>query len=176
MSTLRVNNIQTTAGINNLGRILQVIKTVKSDVFTASNADGTFQDVTGMSASITPVSTNSRILVMVNIGKHAGINNNAFRILRSGTAWDVGVEDGVRPRINFSESNQGRDVNHTGNISWSSVDSPNTTSTITYQLQVMPENTSSTTFRLNRSWANTNGIQGYNGSAASTVILMEISV
>lgn len=176
MSTLRVDNIQNTSGQQNLGRILQVVKTVFSDVFTASNADGTWQNTTGMSATITPRNSSSQIIVMVSLGKIGGINNNAFRVLRNGTEWDVGVAAGSRQRIQFSDSNQGRDTNHTGSIGWMSVDSPGTSSAITYQLQHMPENISGTTFRLNRSWSNTDATQGYNGSAASTIVLMEIGL
>ena len=176
MSTLKVNNIQNTSGQQNLGRILQVVRAIQSDVVTSSNADGTWQDTAGMTATITPRNSSSQIIVMVSLGKIGGLNNTAFRILRSGTAWDVGVADGSRPRINFTDSNQGMDANHTGSIGWMSVDSPATTSTITYQLQHMPENISGTRFRLNRSWNNTDGIQGYNGSAASTIVLMEVGL
>jgi hypothetical protein len=174
MSTLRVNNIQNTSGQPNLGKILQVVRAIQPDVFTSSNADGTWQDTPGMSATITPRNTSSQIIVMVSLGKVGGLNNNAFRILRNGTAWDVGVSAGSRQRINFSDSNQGRDANHSGSMAWMSVDSPATASAITYQLQHMPENVSGQVFRLNRSWNNTDATQGYNGSAASTIVLMEI--
>lgn len=176
MSTLKVNNIQNTSGQQNLGRILQVVKALQTNVVTSSNADGTWQNTTGMTATITPRNTSSQIIVMVSLGKIAGVNNNAFRILRNSTAWDVGVADGSRQRINFTDSNQGRDNNHTGSIAWMSVDNPATTSAVTYQLQHMPENISGTRMRLNRSWNNTNGTQGYNATAASSIVLMEIGL
>lgn len=174
MSTLRVNNIQNTSGQANLGKILQVVRAIQPDIFTSTNADGTWENTPGMSATITPRNTSSQIIVMVSLGKVGGLNNNAFRILRNGTAWDVGVAAGSRQRINFSDSNQGRDANHTGSMAWMSVDSPATASAITYQLQHMPENVAGQLFRLNRSWNNSDATQGYNGSAASTIVLMEI--
>jgi len=179
MSTIKTNAIQTTAGkpiLNSTGSILQVVQTTKTDTFYSSTAE-TFYDVTGMSATITPSSSSNKILVQFNLGKISGINNNAFRITRNGSVMTAGLGDaaGVRQQIHFTDSNQGRDVNHTGSISHTILDSPSSTSALTYQLQVRAEYVGSQGFGLNRTYNDTNDTQGYNARCGSTVILMEVS-
>jgi hypothetical protein len=80
-----------------------------------------------------------------------------------------------RQQAHFTDSNQGRDSNHAGSLSYTYVDSPATTSAVTYQLQVRAEVVSSQGFGLNRTWQNNNGTEGYNSRCSSTVLLMEIS-
>ena len=48
------------------GSILQVVQTVKSDVFSSTSQ--TYVDITGLTVDITPVKTNSNILVIAIIG------------------------------------------------------------------------------------------------------------
>jgi hypothetical protein len=45
-----------------IGKILQVVSTTKTDVFTTSS--GSFTDITGLSVSITPSSTSSKVLIL----------------------------------------------------------------------------------------------------------------
>ena len=46
------------------GKILQVLQTVKTDTFTTTSTS--FVDVTGLSVSITPATTSSKILILVH--------------------------------------------------------------------------------------------------------------
>lgn len=178
MSTLRVNAITTVAGkpiVNSTGSILQVVQTVKTDTFYSATSE-TFYDVTGMSATITPSSTSNKVLVEFNLGKVCGINNNLFRIMRNGSVMPgVGDAAGSRPQGHFTESNQGRDSNHTGSLSYAYLDSPASTSAVTYQLQVRAEVVTSQGFGLNRTFNDSNSNNGYNARCSSTVLLMEIS-
>ena len=48
------------------GKILQVVSTVKSDVFSTTSQ--TFTDITGLSATITPANSNNKVFVMAVIG------------------------------------------------------------------------------------------------------------
>ena len=48
------------------GKILQVVSTVKSDVFSTTSQ--TFTDITGLSATITPANSNTKVFVMAVIG------------------------------------------------------------------------------------------------------------
>ena len=178
MSTIKTNTIQTVAGkpiLNSTGSILQVVQTVKTDTFYSGTSE-TWYDITGMSATITPSSTSNKILVEFNLGKVCGLNNNAFRIMRNGSLMSgAGDAAGSRQQAHFTESNQGRDGNHTGSLSYTYVDSPATTSAVTYQLQVRSEFTTSQGFGLNRTYTNTDGSESYNSRCSSTVLLMEIS-
>ena len=178
MSTIKTNQIQTTAGkpiLNSTGSILQVVQTVKTDTFYSGTSE-TWYDITGMSATITPSSTSNKILVEFNLGKVCGLNNNAFRIMRNGSLMSgAGDAAGSRQQAHFTESNQGRDGNHTGSLSYTYVDSPATTSAVTYQLQVRSEFTTSQGFGLNRTFNDNNDTTGYSGRCSSTVLLMEVS-
>ena len=49
------------------GKILQVVQTTKTDVFSTSTT-GSYVDVTGLTVNITPTKANSNILVMAIIG------------------------------------------------------------------------------------------------------------
>ena len=92
MSLIKVNDIQTTTGTPNRGKVLQVVQTTKTDTFYSSSGE-TWYDVTGMSASITPSSSSNKILVQFNLGKISGLNNNAFRITRNGSVMTAGLGD-----------------------------------------------------------------------------------
>jgi hypothetical protein len=178
MSTIKTNAIQTVAGkpiLNSTGSILQVVQTIKTDTFYSATSE-TWYDVTGMSATITPSSTSNKVLVEFNLGKVCGLNNNAFRIMRNGSLMPgAGDAAGSRQQAHFTDSNQGRDGNHTGSLSYTYLDSPASTSAVTYQLQVRAEAYTSQGFGLNRSYNDNDGTAGYNSRCSSTVILMEIS-
>lgn len=66
MSTLKVNNIQTTGGAPNLGRVINVIQTVDSSATTVSGAAG-FYSYGGLDTTVTPLRSNSKFLLMYNI-------------------------------------------------------------------------------------------------------------
>ena len=63
------------------GKILQVLQTVKTDTFTTTSTS--FVDVTGLSVSITPATTSSKILILVHAyGGNAGTSSaNALTTL-----------------------------------------------------------------------------------------------
>jgi len=178
MSLIKTNAITTVAGkpiLNSTGSILQVVQTVKTDTFYSGTAE-TWYDITGMSATITPSSTSNKVLVEFNLGKVCGINNNAFRIMRNGSLMPgAGDAAGSRQQAHFTDSNQGRDGNHTGSLAYTYLDSPASTSALTYQLQVRSEVISSQGFGLNRTYNNTDGSESYNSRCSSTVLLMEVS-
>ena len=58
MSTLKVNSIQNTSGENNLGSILQVVQSTRSDLISTTSS--TYADV--LTASITPTDSSNKVL------------------------------------------------------------------------------------------------------------------
>ena len=67
------------------GKILQVVQTVKSDVFSSTSQ--TYVDITGLSATITPVKANSNILVIAIIGSFGNTDvSNIALTTADGTA------------------------------------------------------------------------------------------
>ena len=105
-----------------------VIQTVEAQSQSSITEPGTsFADVNGTSISITPSSTSSKILILWNCGGMSnGVNNDiAFKIFRGSTL--------VRDIQRYSYSN-GTDWFPTP-IAIQYLDSPATTSSVTYKLQ-----------------------------------------
>ncbi len=59
-------------------KILQVVSTTKTDTFSAASAS--FTDITGLSLSITPSSTSSKILVMVSLRMSVSSDGEEHRV------------------------------------------------------------------------------------------------
>ena len=61
------------------GKILQVVQTTKTDVFSTSTT-GSYVDITGLTVNITPTKANSNILVMAVIGVHVSGDASAIAL------------------------------------------------------------------------------------------------
>lgn len=176
-STLKFDQWQTTAGVTRQ-TILQVVTTVKTDTFTSST--NSFIDVTGMSATLTPLSTSSRILVMVSLGR-VGLGDSggaphsaSFRINRNGTSIFLGDGASNRPRATFNTST-GYNADHSHGYTFQAVDSPATTSAVTYQLQMFVQAPSSQVGYINRGKVDEDSNNAYTSRTISTITLMEIA-
>lgn len=137
MSTLKVNALQNTSG-NTLTFIKQVVHVAKTDHFSVSASTGTFHDL--MSAQITPSSTSSKVLIQWT--SNYSVNNSnqrgGFRLLRGSTA--IGIGDAAGNRIRLATSNMIVDTaSESRPASQVFLDSPSTTSAVTYKLQVLAE-------------------------------------
>jgi len=152
------------------GGILQVVSTTKTDTFSTSAA--AFTDITGLSVTITPKSTSSRILVF---GTVAGASNAAgtprvpIRLLRDATAISIGDTAGSRTRTTASGTSTNATV--IASIAFNFVDSPATTSATTYKLQTF--GIDSTTVVINRSTTDTDNANFER--ATSTITVMEVA-
>ena len=112
------------------GKILQVIQSTKDD---GQEVTGTsYTDITGMSATITPSATTSKVLVMVDFVFNK--NNYALyaQILRGSTAIGNPTSSDSAMRI-YNNGSGGDSSEHS---SFMYLDSPSTTSATTYKLQV----------------------------------------
>lgn len=159
--------------LNQTGGILQVVQTIKTDTFTSSSTSPTA--ITGLSASITPSSTSSRILVMysVNYDSNRGNSGGGFRIYRDGSHITAasGAAAGSRYTVtgDFGSNN---DADQSGmHRSFTYIDSPSSTSSLTYQIYIVQDSTFTT--YINRSRADAD--QGDDPRMSSTITLMEIS-
>lgn len=168
------DNAITVPKIGYAGAVLQVVQAVKTDTFTTSSTS--FVDVTGLSVSITPTSTSSKILVFYSTSM--GINrgdqySGGLRLVRNSTAIYVGDASGSR--IQASNWAWGYPT-VTGyycifTLSGSFLDSPATTSATTYKLQAASGYTSETV-SINRDGRNDN-FSG-TGVVPSQITVMEI--
>ena len=151
------------------GSVIQVVSTTKIDTFTTTSSS--YVDVTGLSVSITPSSASNKILItgLVNFG---GANDVAFiRLVRNSTDICVGTAVGSR----VSAMAQQRNSPDTADAEAASVnflDSPNTTSSVTYKIQACNSPGGWTT-RINSSADDAD--QTNRGRTASTITVMEIA-
>ncbi len=156
------------------GHVLQVLTTAKTDVYSTSTSAGTFYNPTGLSVAITPVSTSSKILVMCSL--FIGTSSTyelACKIQKTINASTsdvlVGDSSGSVSRAMFTRRLSGaRDSSSSTMIV---LDSPNTTSEITYKPAITVEG--GVTIYLNRTQGQADVNHDYNG--ASQITVMEIA-
>jgi len=157
------------------GAILQVVQVVKTDSF-AGSAGATWADVSGMSASITPTSASSKILVTVDM-KGAGGNDYSIiraRLLRGSTAIYVGDASGSRPQsIGQFYMASGGGPYYIAQLGGTYLDSPATTSSVTYKIQIGADGTSQVVF-VNRTQGDRDAAN-YDARVAASITLMEIA-
>tara|TARA_B110000483_G_C17959547_1_gene451449 strand:+ start:120 stop:719 length:600 start_codon:yes stop_codon:yes gene_type:complete len=120
------------------GSVLQVVSTTKTDVFNTTSTS--FIDVTGLSASITPSSTSSKILVTVFFNLAISSGWMAMALLRrDSTAICLGDASASRQRA--TAIHKGITNNNVSEfLSVTFLDSPSTTSATVYKLQIKSEN------------------------------------
>ena len=150
-----------TAPKRGAGAILQVLFAIKTDLYTTSTT-GSFTDIPGLSLTITPSSTSSKILIFANICHSiSNTSDYAYRLLRGSTALGnstVGSE-GNRVGISCGTTNASRGDGYSIHF----LDSPNTTSATTYKIQVNHQNG---TYRCNSRDGQWDG--------SSTIAVMEV--
>lgn len=123
--------------LNRAGNILQVKQAVKTD--TASSTSATFADISGLSVSITPASTSNKILVTCNV--YTGGDDNSFtgfKVFRDSTAIGLGTAaTGNQSNVSFSSFSTNASSSAFGlrNASFEFLDSPSSTSSLTYKIQ-----------------------------------------
>lgn len=186
-SVLKFDQWQNTAGSLQQTTI-QVVHAKLSSTFSATGASGDdyWVNVTGLSASITPKTTNSRIVIYTNM--YIGITTSAsgyqqsYRIMCNGSTIPSllgdaeGGRQGVTGRVNMygaggSTTNQQYRMVM---LSGMHIHSPSSTSTLTYSIQ-MRGYSSSPTIYVNRTESYQNGGSNYDNVPISTLTLMEIA-
>ena len=148
------------------GSVLQVVSATKTDAFGTTSSS--FVD-TGITASITPTSSSSKIYVTVQSSFSNAEGYVGFvKLLRGST--DINIGDAYSSANRCAVGSRGMHANETVPYTINYVDSPSTTSATTYKVQVKSEGG---TVAVNYSNANYTGSNnGYR--TASNIILMEI--
>lgn len=127
-SSFTVGAVLTAANMNDIRgafRILQVVTNTYSTAY--SNSTNTYTDV-GVTADITPQSTNSKILVVANI-------NGAFKQTNN-TALDLEIRRASTTIYTATANfNTGSVLTNVGSVTLVYLDSPATTSARTYKVR-----------------------------------------
>jgi len=157
-----------------VGAVLQVIQAVKTDTFSSSSE--TFGNVTGLTVSITPTSSSNKILIS-GVMQTSSLSNDMWkmRIAKNGTAIFVGdtVAGATSGLSQFYYYTDNTSNYSTFPVSVYYLDSPATTSSVTYSWQIRTQSNGNTV------WVNRNsdhsGITSQNFVGASSIIVMEIA-
>jgi hypothetical protein len=153
------------------GAVLQVVQSVKTD--TTSTTSTSFSDITGLSVTITPTSATSKFYIVYNthIGLASGAYSGGIKLVRNST--DIYLGDAAGSRIRASNWAYSDYYNYAyWQCPGAYLDSPATTSAVTYKLQ-LASGYSGTTVSLNYNYIN--GDNSYTGRAPSHITVMEIA-
>ena len=143
-SQLRVDKILPVDGAptGGGGGIIQVKQTFKTDITTIS-ANGSFQDISGLSVSITPKFSTSKIMIMFTVsngGSSTG-TTHGIRIVRDSTPVGIADASSSRGRATVGEyTAHSNTTNNQAIVSSVFIDSPATTNATTYKLQHVAAN------------------------------------
>lgn len=166
VETLQHTNGTTAATIQSDGTLYpagHIIKVVNDGLDTVFSTSSTSFVDTGLSVNITPSSTSSNVLITANLGL-VGMDVSSgvqFQLLRDSTVIGGGSGTNVFMHCFFNNTY------FFGGITNSFLDSPSSTSSITYKLQV--KSTGGTTVYINRRHVDANVI------TSSSFTAMEIA-
>ena len=175
-SELRVDKIVPVNGVptGGGGGIIQVQSATKTDAWNMPANNTSFHTVTGMSVTITPTRSDSKILVMYDMNWSAQNGHCSCRLMRDSTPIKVGDASGnktqVTGQIHYTSSNQ-YDLE---NVSGTHLDSPSTTSAVTYSMQVGTPYSASYDLYVNYH-AEDGANLAWSGRGASSITVMEVS-
>ena len=154
-----ISNSGTASGFGKIGQVVNVTKTN-----TETSSSTSYTDV-GMSITITPSATSSKVLLMFHprVGGNTGSANIMMKIVNNTAGSDV-----VQAQFAVTRwPSDGQSAYYTQPQPMVVVDSPNTTSAVEYKMQMK---TNGGGFNIN-SPSNTGG---YSESEVSTIVAMEI--
>ena len=122
-----ISNSGTASGF---GKIGQVVSTTKTDGFSTSSTSVT--DVTGLSVSITPTSTSSKVLILVdgNVSESSQTSEGAMKLFRDSTEICKGT-NGSASNIGFDNMRRNSGSDESKKFAMNFLDSPSSTSSIT---------------------------------------------
>lgn len=178
MSKIIVNQIESSDGTTDvlnslsavnvagagLGQVLQVVSTTLSDNFTCT-AHLSFTTITGLAVNITPSSSSNKILVLMNVAT-GGVGPCGCQLLRDSTNIGGGDSEGIRSQSIIGGGGSSTSVNSQFGMI---LDTPNTTSQITYQVQGKA-NSGSNPLYINQNATDSNGSTTHRTSSTITAI------
>ena len=170
------SDVTLTLPTTGFGKILQVVSTTKTDTFTASLALGSSTAITGLTATITPSSINSKVLCFAKIevagpgGNEKGIG---VTLTRAATNIALGDTAGSRTSVTSTRWFNG-DIGALAPAIINYLDSPNTTSATTYGVNIFHLG-NNVTYSVFVNYAENDANSARFPRATSTITLMEVA-
>jgi len=153
----------------NAGIGSNVVQTVKTDTFSTTSAS--YTPVTGLTATITPSSATSKVLVIVQVST-SGTGPGFMRLSGGNAANYKGDSDGAS-RVESAIMPWGGDGNFGYSFPIVYLDSPATTSPVTYGVDVRRGGISTYTIYVNQSADDSNNTN--RGRFASSITAIEVA-
>jgi len=161
------------------GRILQVVSTVKTDTFSESLSGNTNSSTNCIQVQITPSSTSSKVLIMVTLHGSStywgAVSAGAYqgRLVRNGANVVVGDAAGSRNRMTM-RAGDGDGASVEEGMAFTYLDSPSSTSLLTYGVRLDNVDNTSQTMYLNRSPTDSDSVVTFTRTV-STITAMEVA-
>ena len=158
------------------GKVLQLVSTNKTDKTNSADFDASFENVTGLTVNITPSSTSSKIYVIATLQVSVHAYHLTFRIARGGSTIVEPSAAGNR-MLGMAHIYGHSSYNDHYNIEskvMQVLDSPSSTSELTYSVQGKNAYNANTTGLVVNS-TNNDGDASYNSRVISTITAMEIA-
>lgn len=158
------------------GMVIQTVHKNVETITSIATSASTEADVTDMFLEITPKYSTSKILILMDATFETNGQNIVLRLARNSTPIGNNSTVPLQYWVGWKSNAYDGDVGSTPQSKMMSyMDSPNTTSAVTYKLRFMPSDNAACTFFLNRAQAGAAvGQAGYE-IATSSVTLMEIA-
>ena len=153
-------------GGGKIGQVVQTHFTTQSQMSSSS-----FAAISGCTVDITPSATSSKVFVMISLC--AGVNQASygfFKLYRDSTLIGSGSDSSNRIGCNFSISQNDGDNTSDGvkQVNYQYLDSPSSTSALTYTVQASTFNNSTITY--NKTPDNSDNGRTAQGSSTITVV------
>jgi hypothetical protein len=160
-----------TAVTTSSGAVLQVVSAVKTDTETISTL--TYTNITGLTRAITPSSASNKVLVIATVSaQSSGNTTTAMRIARDGTGIFVGDAAGSRTQTSVPLFQFTSTMGVMQPIVF--LDSPATTSSVTYSVQVRTAYHTAYPLYINFTGQNDSNASDV-GRSASSITCMEVT-
>tara|TARA_R100001369_G_C3250772_1_gene156063 strand:+ start:8 stop:496 length:489 start_codon:yes stop_codon:yes gene_type:complete len=137
------------------GSVLQVV--IADSTTEVSTTSGTYADITGMTAAITPSATSSKILITFSLNIYNG---------GASSHGDIKLLKGSTQLQEYGYTSFDSSANHISMSTQQHLDSPSSTSALTYKLQFKRASSSGTIYA---------NYDDSNGDPHSQITLMEIA-
>tara|TARA_B100000035_G_scaffold298504_1_gene292337 strand:- start:704 stop:1576 length:873 start_codon:yes stop_codon:yes gene_type:complete len=177
-STLDLSSNTVTLPSGTGGKVLQVLQTFVGTTATiASSNTSNYADFPGLSVTITPASTSSKILVQADVNHGFQVGTLHMQLARGSTP--IGVHTGTLGGTRIASGKSFRVAAtpyaiQSGSTTLTHLDSPSTTSATTYKVQGTLGATYNSNFYLNRPY-HMGDSNDYNARSASSIVVMEIA-
>ena len=155
------------------GKVLQVLSTAKTNTFSSTSTS--YTDITGYSVAITPSSSSSKIFIQgfLSVSVNSwNTNGSFFQLVRGST--NILTSSGSSANGSFSYAHEAGSENASKKgiapAGFCFLDSPSSTSEITYKVQGKTTSGSNGEFYINY-----NGNGGTNYTTTSVITVMEVS-